>query len=68
MCYAKKLTENYDFYRLQDSMLVVNFNRILMGEFWDDPEEFRPDRFIDQSGKLVMPDQYLPFSFGTYNF
>ncbi|OXU26364.1 hypothetical protein TSAR_002453 [Trichomalopsis sarcophagae] len=50
----------------KDSMLVVNFNRILMGEFWGDPEEFRPERFIDESGKLVMPDQYLPFSFGKH--
>jgi hypothetical protein len=51
----------------QNSMLVVNFSRILMSEFWGDPQEFRPERFIDASGKLVMPEQYLPFSFGTFN-
>ncbi|XP_011495186.1 PREDICTED: probable cytochrome P450 303a1 [Ceratosolen solmsi marchali] len=50
----------------KDSMLVVNFNRILMGEFWGDPEEFRPERFIDESGKIVMSEQYLPFSFGKH--
>ena len=50
---------------LQNSMLVVNFNRILMGESWGDPQEFRPDRFIDESGKIVMPEDYLPFSFGN---
>ena len=45
-------------------MLVVNFNRILMGEYWGDPEEFRPERFIDESGKLIVHEQFLPFSFG----
>lgn len=45
-------------------MLVVNFNMILMGDYWGDPEAFRPERFIDNDGKLFMPEQFLPFSFG----
>ncbi|XP_023247202.1 probable cytochrome P450 303a1 [Copidosoma floridanum] len=54
-------------YRIpKDSMLLVNFNSILMGKVWGDPEEFRPERFIDESGKIVLPDQYLPFSFGKH--
>ena len=46
-------------------MIVVNFNRILMNDYWGDPEAFRPERFIDESDKIVLPEQYLPFSFGT---
>ena len=51
--------------KLQDSMIVVNFNGILMNkEYWGDPEAFRPERFIDESGKIVMPEHYVPFGFG----
>lgn len=46
-------------------MIVVNFNRVLMDYFWDDSEAFRPERFIDDQGKLTIPEQFLPFSFGT---
>ncbi|XP_058793282.1 probable cytochrome P450 303a1 [Phymastichus coffea] len=50
----------------KDTMLVVNFNQILMGDFWGDPEAFRPERFIDESGKLFLPEKFLPFSFGKH--
>ena len=47
-------------------MLIVNFNRILMDESWSDPEDFRPERFIDESGNIITPAAYFPFSLGTY--
>lgn len=47
-------------------MLIVNFNRILMDESWGDPENFRPERFIDESGNTVAPQTYFPFSIGRY--
>lgn len=46
-------------------MLIVNFNGILMDESWGDPENFRPERFIDESGNIVVPQSYFPFSIGT---
>lgn len=49
-------------------MIVVNFNRVLMDYFWDDSEAFRPERFIDDEGKLSIPEQFLPFSFGKIIF
>jgi len=46
-------------------MLVPNISSVLMDKtVWGDPEEFRPDRFIDDNGKVFIPDQYLPFGFG----
>ena len=31
---------------------------------WDDPDEFRPDRWITQNGKECSQKAYLPFSSG----
>ncbi|XP_076169836.1 putative cytochrome P450 303a1 [Ptiloglossa arizonensis] len=50
----------------KDTMLIVNFNRILMDESWGDPEDFRPERFIDKSGNLITPHMYFPFSIGRH--
>ena len=31
---------------------------------WGDPEVFRPERFLDADGKVVRPDEFIPFSLG----
>ncbi|XP_067651954.1 cytochrome P450 2U1-like [Haliotis asinina] len=33
-------------------------------DVWGDPENFRPDRFLDDSGKVVKKDEFIPFSIG----
>lgn len=34
-------------------------------ELWDEPEEFRPSRFLDSNGKLASePKHFMPFGFG----
>nr|XP_033330964.1 probable cytochrome P450 303a1 [Megalopta genalis]XP_033330973.1 probable cytochrome P450 303a1 [Megalopta genalis]XP_033330978.1 probable cytochrome P450 303a1 [Megalopta genalis] len=50
----------------KDTMLIVNFNRILMDESWGDPEDFRPERFIDEQGNIITPTAYFPFSIGRH--
>jgi len=52
----------------QDTMLVINYNRLLMDESWKDPEDFRPERFLDNDGNIITPENYFPFSFGTFLF
>ncbi|XP_014285899.1 probable cytochrome P450 303a1 [Halyomorpha halys] len=50
----------------KDTMLIANFNGVLMNkQFWGDPEVFRPERFIED-GKVVVPDYYLPFGYGKH--
>lgn len=47
-------------------MVIPNFYGILRGsEFiWDDPDEFRPDRYI-QNGKInSLPENFIPFGMG----
>ncbi|KYQ56062.1 hypothetical protein ALC60_05045 [Trachymyrmex zeteki] len=50
----------------KDTMLVANFNGILMDESWDDPEDFRPERFLDNDGNIITPEKYFPFGIGKH--
>ncbi|KAL2728797.1 putative cytochrome P450 303a1 [Vespula squamosa] len=50
----------------KDTMIIVNFNGLLMNKSWSDPEEFRPERFIDKNGRISVQDQYFPFSIGRH--
>ena len=53
----------------KDTMLTANFHNVLMGEkYFDDPNEFKPERFLDSKGNLSIPDQYLPFGWGNQKF
>lgn len=33
-------------------------------EFWGDPHVFRPERFLDDAGKLTVPERFIPFGLG----
>eukprot|EP00092_Neocalanus_flemingeri_P030146 GFUD01032724.1.p1 GENE.GFUD01032724.1~~GFUD01032724.1.p1 ORF type:complete len:547 (+),score=100.67 GFUD01032724.1:119-1759(+) len=33
-------------------------------EVWDQPEEFRPERFLTEEGKLYKPKHFMPFGAG----
>lgn len=38
-------------------------------KYWGDPENFRPERFLDESGtKLIRHEALMPFSAGTILF
>ncbi|KAG8336713.1 hypothetical protein J6590_039794 [Homalodisca vitripennis] len=50
----------------KDTMIIVNFNSVMMNpEFWDNPDEYRPERFI-KNGFLEIPEFYLPFGLGKH--
>ena len=36
-------------------------------EVWGDPEVYRPERFLDESGNLLKKDVTLPFGAGQYD-
>jgi cytochrome P450 len=31
---------------------------------WGDPENFRPERYLDADGSVTVPEQFIPFSLG----
>ncbi|XP_046363835.2 cytochrome P450 2J4-like [Haliotis rufescens] len=33
-------------------------------DVWGDPDRFRPDRFLDDTGKIQKKDEFIPFSLG----
>ena len=35
-------------------------------KIWEDPEVFRPERFLDENGKCARPDEFIPFSLGEF--
>lgn len=32
--------------------------------YWDEPEIFRPTRFLDVNKQLIKPEQFIPFGVG----
>ncbi|KAB0792147.1 hypothetical protein PPYR_14106 [Photinus pyralis] len=49
----------------KDTTILINLAPTYMSkEIWGDPENFRPERFLDESGELVSHPQFLPFGLG----
>lgn len=46
--------------------LLANLRSVHMDEqHWGDPEEFRPERFINDKGEYVEDPWLIPFGLGT---
>lgn len=39
----------------------VHFNR----DYWKDPEEFDPSRFVGEDGKFLKSEAFMPFQIGS---
>ncbi|KAK5640625.1 hypothetical protein RI129_011436 [Pyrocoelia pectoralis] len=49
----------------KDSTILINLYSVFMSkEVWGDPENFRPERFLNDHGKLIIYDEFVPFSTG----
>ena len=66
MHYAGKATTLDGYTIPQGSSILANLWSVHHDpEIWDDPEEFRPSRFLDQDGKVVIKKEFMPFSIGN---
>jgi cytochrome P450 len=47
---------------------MLNLAHIHMdSRIWGDPENFRPERFLDESGSLLKHSALVPFGLGRNN-
>ena len=50
---------------LKGSVGAVNIYAIHMSkDLWEDPDLFRPERFLNDAGELVNLDKIIPFGHG----
>lgn len=48
-----------------NTTILICSNTVLMDpKHWGDPEEFRPERFIDAEGKTFKDEYFIPFGMG----
>ncbi|KAK3596389.1 hypothetical protein CHS0354_036939 [Potamilus streckersoni] len=61
-------TKLRDFDIPKGTTLLPDIDSVLFDpKIWGDPEEFRPERFIDKKGTLLKPEEFIPFFTGTRN-
>ncbi|XP_050391263.1 cytochrome P450 2B5 isoform X1 [Patella vulgata] len=54
-----------DYFIPKGTIVIPNLHSVLKDpEIWKDPEEFRPERFLDSDGKVNKPDEFIPFFIG----
>uniref|UniRef100_A0A914M7G5 Unspecific monooxygenase n=1 Tax=Meloidogyne incognita TaxID=6306 RepID=A0A914M7G5_MELIC len=65
---AHKLTKDVKidgYYIPKDTIIIPQISAVLAdGEIFENPEEFSPERFLDENGKLKKVDELIPFSIG----
>ncbi|XP_032795655.1 methyl farnesoate epoxidase [Daphnia magna] len=49
----------------QGSIIAISLNSLMKDiSIWGDPENFRPERHLDQEGNLIQNESYTPFGTG----
>ncbi|KAK6170952.1 hypothetical protein SNE40_019230 [Patella caerulea] len=47
------------------AIILPNLDSVLAdNKIWGDADVFRPERFLDNDGKVTKPDEFIPFSLG----
>lgn len=50
---------------VQGTTVITNLSSVLKDEaFWEKPNEFYPEHFLDANRQFVKPEAFLPFSAG----
>ncbi|KAK3083809.1 hypothetical protein FSP39_003541 [Pinctada imbricata] len=49
----------------KDAIVIANlYSAHIDKKYWDDPHEFRPERFLGENGKIRRREAFVPFSTG----
>jgi len=44
---------------------MANLYNVHMNQaYWKDPENFRPERFLDSHNRIIKHEPFMPFSIG----
>ncbi|XP_041346850.1 cytochrome P450 2J4-like [Gigantopelta aegis] len=56
-------------YRIPNGAIIMpNIDSVLSDPIiWGDPENFRPDRFLDEHGKITKSEEFIPYFIGRRN-
>lgn len=67
---ATKNTKFHGYHIPEGTIVLTNLYSIHMDpDYWQDPMEFRPERFIDVNGNHITHEPYyLPFGAGRFSF
>ena len=47
-----------------NTLMPPLLTEVLKGDHWGDGTSFRPERFIDEAGRLRRDEHFIPFSIG----
>lgn len=51
----------------KDTQIVPLLHAVhLDSNLWDEPEKFKPERFINAEGKVSKPEFFMPFGVGKF--
>ncbi|KAK3736442.1 hypothetical protein RRG08_030496 [Elysia crispata] len=68
---VRDVTENFEVHGYlipQGSQVFVHLNSALHDEnVWENSNKFYPERFLDASGHLLKPNEFIPFGLGRRN-
>ncbi|XP_071452821.1 methyl farnesoate epoxidase-like [Hetaerina americana] len=63
--YAEKDIEFQGYVIPKNSRVILNLYAVHHNpEIWGDPHNFRPERFLDEDGKVTKPEALIPFGTG----
>ncbi|XP_046394154.1 methyl farnesoate epoxidase-like [Ischnura elegans] len=63
--YAEKDAELQGYIIPKNSRVILNLHAVHHDpKIWVDPQNFRPERFLDKNGKLIKHEAFIPFGAG----
>nr|XP_002738775.1 PREDICTED: cytochrome P450 2U1-like [Saccoglossus kowalevskii] len=63
---AMEDTQLHGYHIPKDTVIMANLWSVLHDpKHWHNPDEFRPDRFLNDKGEIEKPETFIPFSTGA---
>ena len=60
-------TSSFNGYTIPKNAIIISHLYAVLHDpdIWEEPEEFRPERFLDDKGKMCNREELIPFGLGT---